>query len=260
MMRRRVRAALVALSTALTVLVTASTTACGPVSGSRVLTVFAAASLTDVFPALANRFEKTHEDVDVRLHFAGSAQLAQQIAEGAPADVFASADAETMARLERDGLLDGPATPFATNTLTIAVPQGNPAGVTDFADLVDPDLTVVVCAPSVPCGAATRRIERLTGVTLRPASEEADVRSVLTKVEAGEADAGLVYVTDVAVAVSAGTVERIRFPEAAEVVNTYPVGIPVDAAHKDLARRFRDLVLSDEGQRILREAGFGVPS
>ncbi|WP_298181097.1 molybdate ABC transporter substrate-binding protein [Saccharomonospora sp.] len=258
-MSRRVRGVTAVLSSVVTAaLVMTSMTACGAASGDRVLTVFAAASLTDVLPELERRFEKTHEDVDVRLHFAGSAQLAQQIAEGAPADVFAAADAETMARLDRDDLLDGPATPFATNTLTIAVPEGNPAGVTGLADLADPALTVVVCAPSVPCGAATRHVERLAGVTLRPASEEADVRSVLTKVETGEADAGLVYVTDVAAA-SRG-VEQVRFPEAAEAVNTYPVGIPVDAAHKDLARQFRDLLLSDEGRRLLKEAGFGASS
>ncbi|EIF00633.1 molybdate ABC transporter substrate-binding protein [Saccharomonospora glauca] len=237
------------------VLLTTSATACGG-GGERVLTVFAAASLTDVFTELEHRFERTHDGVDVRLNFAGSSRLAQQIAEGAPADVFASADTEPMARLAEDGLLEGPAVPFATNTLTIAVPPGNPANVTGLADLVAPDLTVVVCAPSVPCGAAAKQVQRLAGVTLRPASEEADVRSVLTKVEVGEADAGLVYVTDTA---ASERVEAVEFPEAAEVVNTYPVAVLADAGEPSLARRFVDLVLSEEGGRSLREAGFGLP-
>ncbi|EHR63324.1 molybdate ABC transporter substrate-binding protein [Saccharomonospora cyanea] len=254
-MRRRsmLSAAMAAL------LVATSATACGGGGGQRVLTVFAAASLTEVFTDLERRFEQTHDGIDVRLNLAGSSRLAQQIVEGAPADVFASADTEPMARLEKDGLLDGPATPFATNTLTIAVPRGNPAGITGLADLADPGVTVVVCAPAVPCGAAAKRVQRLAGVTLRPASEEADVRSVLTKVEVGEADAGLVYATDVHHTAASGRVEAVAFPEAAEVVNTYPVAVPADAAEAASARRFVDLVLSEEGRRSLREAGFGLP-
>ncbi|WP_037294891.1 molybdate ABC transporter substrate-binding protein [Saccharomonospora azurea] len=230
-------------------------TACGG-GDERVVTVFAAASLTDVFTELEHRFEQTHDGVDVRLNFAGSSRLAQQIAEGAPADVFASADTEPMRQLETDGLLDGPPETFATNTLAIAVPRGNPAGITRFADLADPGVTLVVCAPAVPCGSATEEVERRTGVTLRPASEEADVRSVLTKVEVGEADAGLVYATDVA---ASDAVEEVAFPEAAEVVNTYPIAVPAAAGRTEPAHRFVELVLSEEGRRLLREAGFGLP-
>lgn len=236
-------------------LVATSAIACGG-GGQRVLTVFAAASLTEVFTDLERRFEQAHDGIDVRLNLAGSSRLAQQIAEGAPADVFASADTEPMAGLEQEGLLAGPATPFATNTLTIAVPRGNPAGITGLTDLADPGVTVVVCAPAVPCGAAAKRVQRLAGVTLRPASEETDVRSVLTKVEVGEADAGLVYATDVT---ASGRVEAVTFPEAAEVVNTYPVAVLADAAEAAPARWFVDLVLSEEGRRSLREAGFGLP-
>ncbi|CAM2793186.1 molybdate ABC transporter substrate-binding protein [Saccharomonospora xinjiangensis] len=252
MSRARRRAPAVALAV---LAVATSVTACGG-KGERVLTVFAAASLTDVFGEFERRFEQAEDGIDVRLNVAGSSRLAQQIAEGAPADVFASADTAPMALLEEGGLLDGPATPFATNTLTIAVPPGNPDGITGFADLADPGLTVVVCAPSVPCGAATKRVERRTGVSLRPASEEADVRSVLTKVEVGEADAGLVYVTDVA---GSSDVEAVPFPESADVVNTYPIAVPAGAEEAASGRRFVDLVLSGEGRRLLREAGFGLP-
>ncbi|WP_197318795.1 molybdate ABC transporter substrate-binding protein [Saccharomonospora sp. NB11] len=256
-MTRRSRPARSVVAAAVLTLVVGAGTACGNgAEGERVLTVFAAASLTDVFTELEQRFERTHDDVDVRLHFAGSSRLAQQIAEGAPADVFASADVAPMRTLEREGLLDGAAEVFATNTVTIAVPRGNPAGITRLADLADPDVTVVVCAPAVPCGAAAQEVQRRSGVAVRPASEEADVRSVLTKVEVGEADAGLVYATDVA---ASDAVEEVAIPEAAEVVNGYPVAVPVTAEHPESARRFVELVLSDEGRRVFAEAGFGLP-
>ncbi|WP_199431356.1 molybdate ABC transporter substrate-binding protein [Qaidamihabitans albus] len=247
---RGVRAALAA-----TVLAAAS--ACAPAGEGTALTVFAAASLTDSFGALAERFEADHAGVDVRLNLAGSARLAQQIQEGAPADVYASANERTMREVAAAGRVEGEPRTFATNRLTIAVAPGNPLGIESFADLAEPGLTVVVCAPPVPCGSAAEEIERITGVTLRPASEEQNVKAVLTKVRTGEADAGLVYVTDV---LSAGQeVAEVELPEAARASNDYPVAVLKDAAEPELAREFRDFVFSDVGRQELLRAGFGAP-
>lgn len=212
------------------------------------LTVFAAASLTELFTALEKRFESENPGIDVKVNFAGSSALAQQIAQGATADVFAAADEDTLTRVADH--LDSPAV-FATNHLTIAVPRGNPAKITGVADLTRPGVTVVVCAPQVPCGSATRKV----APGLSPASEEQDVKAVLTKVAAGEADAGLVYVTDT----RSGKVERVDFPEAAAVVNKYPIALTKQAPNPALARRFVDLVLSPTGQNELARAGFGKP-
>lgn len=226
-------------------------------AGSRTLTVLAAASLTDSFSALEARFEADHPGVDVKISFAGSSSLAQQITNGAPADVFAAADETNMAKVTDAGLARGTPEVFATNRLTIAVPPDNPAGIASFADLAGDGVVVVVCAPQVPCGAATEEVEQATGVTIKPVSEEQDVRSVLNKVRTGEADAGLVYVTDVN---SAGDkVKGIDFPESREAVNSYPITVLADAPQADLATAFVDLVTSDTGKAELEKAGFGVP-
>lgn len=226
-------------------------------SGQRTLTVLAAASLTDVFTALETRFEADHPGVDVKISFAGSSALVQQVTNGAPADVFASADERNMARVADAGLAEGTPETFATNQLTIAVPPENPAGVTSFADLAREGVVVVVCAPQVPCGAATEKVERAAGVTIEPVSEEQDVKSVLNKVRAGEADAGLVYVTDVN---SAGdTVTGIAFPESGEAINSYPITVLRDAPQAGLAGEFVDLVSGDTGRAELEKAGFVVP-
>ncbi|MFC4002125.1 molybdate ABC transporter substrate-binding protein [Prauserella oleivorans] len=230
---------------------------CGASAGGRTLDVYAAASLTEVFGTLEKRFEQNHPGVDVRLNLAGSSKLAQQITEGAPADVFASADEPTMERVVEAGAVDGQPETFATNRLTIAVAPGNPLGIRGFGDLARPGVSVVVCAPQVPCGAATGKLERLTGVTVRPVSEEQDVKAVLTKVRAGEADAGLVYATDVASA--RGKVAGVRVPEAGQALNRYPVAALADADEPGLAREFRDLVLGEAGRRELSRAGFGAP-
>lgn len=222
---------------------------CGTSAGSdqSTVTVFAAASLTESFTAMEKRFEADNPGVDVRLNFAGSSALAQQIANGADADIFAAADETTAARVADH--LESPAV-FATNHLTIAVPRGNPAKVTGLADLTRTDLTVVVCAPQVPCGAATKKV----APNLRPASEEQDVKAVLTKVAAGEADAGLVYVTDT----RSGKVDAIDFPESEAVVNKYPIALTKQAPNSALARRFVELVLSQTGKNELVKAGFGT--
>jgi molybdate transport system substrate-binding protein len=220
------------------------------------VTVFAAASLQAAFTELAGKFEASHPGVKVTLSFAGSADLATQITQGAPADVFASADTRNMAKLQDAGLADGEPRDFATNTLTIAVPQGNAAGITGFRDLARPGTKVVVCASQVPCGAAALAIEQSTGTVLSPVSEESSVTDVLGKVTSGEADAGLVYVTD---AKTAGSkVESIPFPDAAKAVNTYPITIVKGSRNKQAADAFLDLVLGSEGQAVLGNAGFGA--
>ncbi|MGX7825536.1 molybdate ABC transporter substrate-binding protein [Actinokineospora sp. 24-640] len=228
---------------------------CAGAPGKTVVTVFAAASLTETFSAMEKVFEARHPDVDLRLNFAASSALAQQIANGARADVFASADEATMARVEAD--LAEPARVFATNRLTIAVPSGNPAAVTGLADLARDGVVTVVCAPQVPCGRATATVLSAAGVRLSPASEEQDVKAVLTKVAANEADAGLVYVTDIPSA--AGKAVAVDFPESTRAVNRYPIALLTDASQPTAARQFIDLVLTEPGQAELVRAGFGTP-
>src|SRR5450830_591729 len=166
-----------------------------PLSGS--IMVFAAASLKGSFTEIASRFEARHPGLRVNLSLAGSSDLVNQITEGAPADVFASADTRNMAKLTAAAIVDGSPVNFATNTLEIAVPPTNPAHVAGFADLARAGVKTVICQAQVPCGAATAAIETATGVKLAPVSEELSVTDVLGKVFSGEADAGLVYVTDV---------------------------------------------------------------
>jgi molybdate transport system substrate-binding protein len=229
-----------------------------PAGGEQeVLTVSAAASLTDVFGRLEKRFEADNPGVDVRLNDGASSDLAQQIVNGAEADVFAAANTSTMDTVSKAGLVDGTPAVFVTNKLEIAVPPGNPKGVSTFADLTKPDLKVVVCAPQVPCGSATVKVEKDTGTTLKPVSEEPDVRSVLSKVTSGDADAGLVYVTDVRS--TGGKVQGVGFPEAAKAINNYPIAVLKDAPQADLARKWVDLVQGDQGKEALQQAGFGTP-
>ncbi|KQY59830.1 molybdate-binding protein [Aeromicrobium sp. Root495] len=218
------------------------------------ITVLAAASLTSSFTEIAQDFEAENDGVTVRLSFGGSSDLVEQIRSGAPADVFASADSTTMDQLGADAV--DPAD-FATNTLEIAVPPGNPARISGFADLAKKGLDLVVCAPQVPCGSATRTVADVTGTKLSPVSQEQSVTDVLGKVTSGEADAGLVYVTDVEAA--GDDVEGITFPESSEAVNTYPIATLKDSDHTTIARAFAAYVLGAEGQKVLRAAGFGRP-
>jgi molybdate transport system substrate-binding protein len=241
------------------VLVGAGTTACvgGNGDGGTTLTVYAAASLTPSFERLAEGFEESHAGVEVELNFAGSSDLVAQIRNGAPADVFASADEANMDKLTAEELQGSDPQVFATNTLQVATPPDNPARVQSLQDLADPDLNLVICAPEVPCGAAARAVADDAGVTLQPDSEEQSVTDVLGKVTSGEADAGLVYVTDV---ITAGDdVQGIELPESESVVNDYPIATVADSENAALAQQFVDLVLSDEGRRVLADAGFGTP-
>ncbi|GAA1310732.1 molybdate ABC transporter substrate-binding protein [Pseudonocardia xinjiangensis] len=223
----------------------------------RTLTVFAAASLTESFGEIEKQFETDNPGVDVVPSYGGSSDLAQQIVNGAPADVFASASDATMTTVTDAGLADGAPAVFATNVLVIATAAGNPKGITSFADLAKPDLKVVVCAPQVPCGAAARKVETATGVDIKPVSEETDVKNVLGKVTTGNADAGLVYVTDVASAGSA--VEGVTFPEAAKATTAYPIAVIRNAPQAELARSFVSAVTGEQGQKVLQAAGFGTP-
>lgn len=218
------------------------------------LTVYAASSLTAAFEEIAKEFESTHDGVQVEFNFAGSSDLVAQIQEGAPADVFASADEANMEKLTAEGLEGSDPETFASNTLQIVVPPGNPAGVESFQDLGEEGLNLVVCAPEVPCGAATQTVADSVGVELSPVSEEQSVTDVLAKVTSGEADAGLAYVTDV---IAAGDdVEGIKFPESSSAVNVYPIATVADSENADLGQEFVDVVLDETGQSILRDAGF----
>ena len=220
------------------------------------LNVFAAASLTGTFTELGKTFESEHPGVTVSFNFAGSSDLVAQIQQGAPADVFASADEKNMTKATDDKLIAGEPVIFATNVLSIAVPPDNPAKIATLADLAKDGVQLVICAPEVPCGAATVKVAEAAGITLKPVSEEANVKDVLAKVENG-ADAGLVYATDVASAKD--KVLGIDFPEAAGAVNKYPIGAIANSANADLAAEFVALVTGATGQQVLANAGFGKP-
>lgn len=221
------------------------------------LTVFAAASLKKTFTELGARFEKDHPGTKVTFNFAGSSDLVTQLTQGAPADVFASADTANMTKAVDAGAIAGTPVDFATNTLTIVTPFGNPKKITSFADLARPGTQVVVCAPQVPCGSATEKVEKATGVTLTPVSEESAVTDVLGKVTSGQADAGLVYVTDAASA--ADDVTAVLFPESADAVNTYPIAAVAKAGNPGAAQQFIDLVAGEAGREVLTAAGFASP-
>jgi molybdate transport system substrate-binding protein len=227
------------------------------VGATGTLTVFAAASLTDVFDQLGDELTATNPGLDVRFGFAGSSALAQQIVQGAPADVFASADEPQMAVVAEEGLVEGQPAVFTANVLQIAVPAGNPAGVTGLGDFTRDDLALALCAAEVPCGSAAEDVFAAAGLTPRPDTLEEDVRAALTKVELGEVDAALVYASDVAAAGNA--VEGIEFPEAEDAVNRYPVAVLTGAPNPEAAAAFVELLRSDEGLRALTDAGFRAP-
>jgi molybdate transport system substrate-binding protein len=219
--------------------------------------VFAAASLKQTFTDIGDQFKTGNPGTSVEFSFAGSSDLVTQLTQGAPADVFASADTRNMDKAAQAGLLAGDPVNFASNTLTIAVAPGNPKKITSFKDLTRQGLNVVACAPQVPCGSATQKVEQTTGVKLNPVSEESAVTDVLSKVETGQADAGLVYVTD---ATGAGDkVGFVPFPESASAVNTYPIAVLKESKNPELARKFVELVRSAAGQKALNAAGFAKP-
>ncbi|MCG5217666.1 molybdate ABC transporter substrate-binding protein [Streptosporangium sp. KLBMP 9127] len=227
-----------------------------PVAEAKTLTVFAAASLTETFTALGKEFEAAHPGTKVTFNFGSSATLAQQITQGAPADVFAAASPATMKTVTDASLASAPTT-FARNKLEIAVPADNPAEVDDLKDLTDPKVKVALCAEQVPCGAAAAKALAAAGLKVTPVTLEQDVKATLTKVSLGEVDAALVYKTDVLA--SAGKVRGIGFPEADKAINDYPIATLSKAPAGDLAKQFADLVLSQQGTDVLTKAGFEAP-
>lgn len=218
--------------------------------------VFAAASLTDVLTALATEFEAAHPDVTVVVSYAGSATLAAQINQGAPADVFIAADPETMATVVEAGNAADTPHVLVRNELVIAVPAGNPRRVRALADLTEPEVKVAVCAEQVPCGAAAADALAAAGVTLTPVTLEQDVRGALSKVTLGEVDAALVYRTDAA---ATAEVDGIEFPESAAAVNEYPAVVLAGAGNAAAGRAFIDHLRSDEAMASFRAAGFLPP-
>ncbi|MCB0930372.1 MAG: molybdate ABC transporter substrate-binding protein [Mycobacterium sp.] len=226
---------------------------CGPGMPDGHLVVFAAASLTKAFTVIGDDFTATNPASPVELSFGGSADLLTQLSHGAPADVFAAADAATMDKAIAAGLVAGQAVTFATNTLTIVVAPGNPKGVRTFSDLTK--VSLVVCAPEVPCGASLPGLEKRTGVDLSPVSEESSVTDVMNKVVSGQADAGLAYRTDALAA--GGKATAVPFSEA--TVNTYWIAVLKQARSVSAARRFVDQVTGPAGRSALAAAGFGRP-
>lgn len=221
------------------------------------LTVFAAASLKSTFEELGTQFEKDNPGVTVTFNFAGSSDLVAQIQDGAPADIFASADVRNMDKAVVANVVEGEPTLFATNVLQIAIPPNNPKNIKTFVDLAKPDIKIVICAPQVPCGNATVQVAEKANVTLSPVSEELSVTDVLGKVRSSEADAGLVYVTDV---IAAGDdVLGIAFPESSFVVNEYPIVALKNSKNLKVAQAFAAFIVSPEGQKVSAAAGFGQP-
>ncbi|AZM47436.1 molybdate ABC transporter substrate-binding protein [Streptomyces sp. WAC 06738] len=227
----------------------------GELSGE--VTVFAAASLTESFEKLGAQFEKDHPGTKVTFSFGGSDALAASITGGAPADVFASASPTTMEIVTDAGAAAGTPETFVRNRLEIATLPGNPDGIASLKDLTDPDLKVVLCDETVPCGSAAQKALDAGALKLTPVSYEEDVKSALTKVVLKEADAAVVYKTDVRAA--GGTVEGVDFPESADAINDYPITLLEEAPNAAAAEAFVELVRSAAGQKVLTEAGFLKP-
>lgn len=219
------------------------------------LTVFAAASLKAPFEEIGAAFE-AERGAEVAFSFEGSSTLVDQLAGGAPADVFASADEKNMTRALDQGLVAGTPSLFATNQLVLVVPAGNPGAITGLDSSLD-GKRLVVCAVGVPCGNATAQLAETLGVALHPVSEEQNVTDVRGKVESGEADAGFVYATDAKL--SGDKVEVVPVPGAEQVVNRYPIAVTAEASDPAVAQQFVDAVTSPQGQAVLASYGFGTP-
>ncbi|NEC89417.1 molybdate ABC transporter substrate-binding protein [Streptomyces sp. SID12501] len=233
----------------------AATSASDKVSGT--VTVFAAASLKESFTALGEQFEKAHPGTKVTFSFGGSDSLAASITGGAPADVFASASPKTMKIVTDAGDASGTPATFVRNQLEIATLPGNPDKIASLKDLTKASLKVVLCDKTVPCGAAAQKALDAAKLKLTPVSYEQDVKAALTKVELKEADAAVVYKTDVHAA--GDKVEGVEFPESAGAINEYPIVQLKDTENAEAAKAFIALVQSAEGQQILTEAGFLKP-
>jgi molybdate transport system substrate-binding protein len=225
-----------------------------PAAGA--ITVFAAASLTEAFTTIGRQYETAHPGARVTFSFGASSTLATQIVQGAPADVFASASRRTMDTVTAAGAAGGVRV-FAVNTMEIATPADPSTPVTSLADLARAGVKVAICQPAVPCGDAAQKLFALNHLSVTPVSEENDVKSVLSKVELGEVDAGVVYVTDVRAAT--GRVVGVAIPTDRNVTTAYPIATVTGSANASTAQAFVDYVLSPAGQRVLAAAGFTGP-
>lgn len=231
-----------------------SPTARATLSGT--INVFAAASLTEAFTSLGKQFEASHPGVKVVFNFGASSTLAQQINQGAPADVFASASTKNMDQVVSAGGAKDP-TSFVKNVMEIAVPPSNPAHVSAVNDLAKPKVKVALCQAQVPCGATAEKVFDNAKIAVKPVTQEADVKSVLSKVELGEVDAGVVYVTDVR---SAGSkVRGITIPADVNASTTYPIATLADSHNMSAAQAFVAYVLSSSGESVLTADGFARP-
>lgn len=256
--RRGARSILYVLAALLLLVMSLAVAACGAdEEGSAPaveLRVFAAASLTESFTAVGDAFMNEDPDVSVTFVFDSSSNLALQLQQGAAADVLATADERTMG--EAADFVETPQV-FATNRLAIAVAPGDPLGIAGLADLTRTDLKVVLAAPEVPVGKYALEALDAEGITVEPVSYEATVKAVATKVALGEADAGIVYVTDVTAA--GGDVDGVTIPDEQNLIATYPIAVVSASEVPDQAQAFVDFVLSAEGQRIMQSYGFQPP-
>lgn len=226
----------------------------GKEGGDVKLTVLAASSLTDVFATAEKAYEKEHPGTDITVSAAGSQELAAQVKQGSPADVLVTADTTTMDGLKAE---TGEPAVIARNRLVIATREGNPDGVKTLKDLADPKLKVVLADDTVPVGRYAKQVLDRQKITVKPVSKEANVRSVLSKVELGEADAGIVYRTDAATA--PGKVDAVEIPDAQNAVASYPAATLKGSAHADAAAAFVKWLGGPEAQKILRDGGFQKP-
>jgi molybdate transport system substrate-binding protein len=255
MLRSRIRLAAAVAVAALALAACGDDTTSGGSSGSaNEIKVFAAASLTAAFTELGQQYTSANGGTKVTFNFAGSQALATQIQQAAPADVFASADLTNMDKVKD---LVGTPQNFASNLLQIVVEKGNPKGVKTLDDLANPDLKVVLAAPDVPAGKYAAEALNTAKVTVKPVSEEDNVKAVVTKVSLGEADAGIVYVTDVTA--GGDKVQGVDIPKDQNVTATYPIATVKAGKAQDKAQAFMDLVLSDQGQQVLKQYGFLPP-
>jgi molybdate transport system substrate-binding protein len=244
-------------SSAATVAVAATDAATTVPTVSGDIVVFAASSLTEAFTEIAGLFEAQNPDANVTLNFGGSGDLVNQITQGAPADVFASADDANMTKIVDAGENVGEPVSIAKNTMEIIVEKGNPKGIASVADLAQPGLLVVLCADTVPCGKSAAAVLANAAVTLTPVSLEDKVKGVVTKVSAGEADAGIVYVSDVNAAGDAA--DGVEIPADINVINNYPVVFTKGGTNAAGAQAFIDFVAGDAGQAVLAKFGFLAP-
>jgi molybdate transport system substrate-binding protein len=228
----------------------------GSGAASGTVTVFAAASLTESFTSLGRQFEAAHPGTTVKFNFGASSSLAENINQGAPADVFASASPKNMQQVvDADGASDSKT--FARNVMQIAVPPDNPAGVREVTDLARSNVKVALCQPQVPCGAVAQQVFENVNITVKPVTQGADVKAVLTTVQLGEVDAGMVYRTDVR---AAGTkVKGIEIPADQNASTSYPIAALTEAPNPAGAAAFVDYVLSPDGEKVLEQAGFAAP-